>query len=233
MENRPGVVAFDSRAAMAARVADLVESFAQSADHSGKIELAVSGGSTPNALYEALAQRSLDWRDVRLTLVDERWVSKSHPRSNAAFIERAFRQAEGVELLEHFTGSETPHSAVDALAERMGERENPFDAVILGMGEDGHTASWFPNADGLDCALESDSRVCAITALQSDVTGEEVERMTLTLSAMKDARLIVLLLAGEKKKLAFEAALEPGAVENMPVRAMLRARPDMWVCWAP
>ena len=228
MANGPDLIEFASREAMAARIADLLE--ARLADGG---ELAVSGGSTPQALYKNLAARSLDWNKVCATLVDERWVDINHPRSNEAFALKAFAAADEVSITGLFNGAASPHEAIEPVAARLEERGKPFDAVVLGMGGDGHTASWFPHARGLDEALTSKASVCAIEAKPSDVTGEEVDRMTLTLSAIKDARLIVLLLAGAAKRAAFEKACEPGPIEDMPVRAILRTRPDMWVCWAP
>jgi 6-phosphogluconolactonase len=110
----------------------------------------------------------------------------------------------------------------------------PFDVVILGMGADGHTASWFPGADGLGAALDEKAPdIVAVRAKQSLITGEHIDRLTLSLRAIRDARVIILLISGNEKRRAFERACGEGGVDEMPVRAIIRARPDMWVCWAP
>lgn len=228
------LIRFTNREVMAARLADLIETTVMSGPVAGGHgEIAVSGGSTPRALYETLAARPLPWKRVRVTLVDERWVAIDHLRSNEAFVKGAFAAADGVSVNGLYNGAASPTEGLAAIAASLGGRQKPFDVVVLGMGDDGHTASWFPHAKGLDTALSSDELVCAVTAKKSAVTGEEIERMTLTLSAIKDARVIVLMIAGEEKRAAFERASAPGPVEDMPVRAILRARPDMWVCWAP
>lgn len=234
MASRPELITFASREAMAARVADLIESTILSAPFADvQGELAVSGGTTPKALYENLAKRDLPWPQIRLTLMDERWVPVDHPRSNERFIRKAFAAANNVRITGLYDGAATPREgAVDANRILDGYQK-PFDTVILGMGDDGHTASWFPHADGLEMALGGSERVCAVRAIKSDVSGEELDRITLTLSAVRDARIILLLLAGEPKRETFARALEPGPVEDMPVRAIMQARPDMWVCWAP
>lgn len=235
MAIEPSLVNFGSREAMAARVADLVELAVLSApfnDVAG--EIAVSGGSTPLAMYENLAARKLDWKSHRLTLVDERWVPLDHPRSNESAVTNAFAAAQGVRITGLYRDSATTATQGLAYAEEILDgRQKRFDAVILGMGDDGHTASWFPHAEGLNAALSGDQWVAAIRASKSAVTGEEVDRLTLTLCAIRDARLIVLMLAGEEKRAAFERALQIGSEEDMPVRAILRARPDLWACWAP
>lgn len=228
------LISFESRTAMASRLADVIEAqLARSLAEKERATLAVSGGSTPKALYETLAARDLPWNNIRLTLVDERWVPSDHPRSNEAFVEGSFAAASGVRVQGLYNGAASPHDGVASVAETLDGLQKTFDVVVLGMGDDGHTASWFPHAEGLTDALAGDAWVCAVRAMQSDVTGEEVDRLTLTLSAIKDARLIILLLAGETKRRTFERALEDGPVEDMPVRAILRARPDLWVCWAP
>ncbi len=230
MAPEPGLVRFASRAEMAERVADLVELAILSAPQS---DVAVSGGSTPMAMYKSLAARKLNWRQHRLTLVDERWIPLDHSRSNEAAIRRAFAAAEGVRIDGLYNGAPTPEAGLSAAEAILDHRRKEFDAVILGMGDDGYTASWFPHAEGLGIALSSDSKVAAIRAKKSAVTGDELDRLTLTLRAIGDARLIILLLAGESKRATFEKAARPGPVEDMPVRAILRARPDLWVCWAP
>ena len=123
---------------------------------------------------------------------------------------------------------------MEEVAATLGARAEPFDAVVLGLGSDGHTASWFPHAQGLGQALsEKAGPVAAIRAAPSDVTGAHLDRLTLTLTALKNARLILMLISGQEKRAAFEAACGPGPVEDMPARAILKARPDMWVCWWP
>src|SRR5690606_21759857 len=108
-----------------------------------------------------------------------------------------------------------------------------FDVVILGLGPDGHTASWFPHAEGLSRALSEKRHVVAIRTPDTPVAAGFRDRMTLTLQAVADARRILLLMSGADKREAYEKACGAGPVEEMPARAILRARPDIWACWAP
>ncbi len=227
------LIAFASREAMAARIADIVETeLERGISEGGRGYIAASGGSTPEALYGELAGRRIRWGDVHLTLVDERWAPLDHPRSNEAFIRKCFRGAPN-DVVGLYVEGASPDDAVREVERRIISRNRDFDVVILGMGADGHTASWFPHARGLDVALSSDQPVCAIHARKSDVTGAETARMTLTLSAVRGARRLFLMIVGDDKRAAFQRAHEPGPVEEMPVRAILRARPDIFVCWAP
>lgn len=227
------ITEFITRESMAAFVTDVVATALKwGVNDDGCAEFAVSGGSTPQAHYEMLAQRDLPWPNIRISLVDERWVPLDHARSNEAFIRRAFGHL-NTEIVGLYNRAVTPEKGLDQTLKQLDRRTKPFDVVVLGMGPDGHTASWFPHAEGLRDALTSDAHACAIMARQSAVTGEEVIRMTMTLSALKDARRIVLLMTGEEKKKVLATALEDGTNEAMPVRAILRARPDMIVAWAP
>ena len=230
----PELIAFASRDALAERVADIVElSVANGIARDGRGELAVSGGSTPKPVYAALAKRDLAWDRTALTLVDERWVPPTHEASNETFVRNAFDGAPVSRIIGMYSEGVSPADGVSRVAGRLEEKNKEFDAVILGMGNDGHTASWFPHAQGLEEALSSDNLVCDLHARQSSVTGEHVDRITLTLSAIKSAAQMILLITGDDKRATFEKALEPGTENDMPVRAILRARPDMWVCWAP
>jgi len=228
MASKPTLIEYASREAMAARMGDLIEARLARGG-----ALAVSGGSTPEMLYKDLAGRNLDWAAVTIVLVDERWVPADHPRSNEAFVRNAFARASDAKIIGLFNGAASPDAGAGAASKKIREVQKPFDVVVLGMGPDGHTASWFPCADGLEATLNSSDDVCVVTAKKSDVTGDEVDRITLTLSAIHDAGLIILMMTGDKKRATFEDALKPGSIKAMPVRAILRARPDMSVCWAP
>ncbi|HXI87949.1 MAG TPA: 6-phosphogluconolactonase [Parvularculaceae bacterium] len=230
-----GLIVFPSREAMSARLADLIETeLARGVCEDGAGEFALSGGSTPKPLYEALSKKNIDWGRVTATLVDERWVAPTADGSNEKFIREALlkEKAAGARFRGLYNGAATPKDGLAGCEKMLASRRKPFDVVLLGMGEDGHTASWFPHADGLGDALASSGQVAAIRARKSAVTGPFLDRMTLTLSAIRDARLLILMMAGDEKRATFARALEEGPIEEMPVRAVLRARPDLWACWS-
>ncbi|MFM7274706.1 MAG: 6-phosphogluconolactonase [Gammaproteobacteria bacterium] len=200
--------------------------------------LGLSGGSTPLPLYRRLAQASLDWPRVVIALVDERWVPVDHPASNEGALRHAFAPAlaQGARL----QGMKNPSiRAADGLAVCEADYRSlplPFDLVLLGMGEDGHIASLFPRAEGLDAALDADSpALCAaISAAPSRVTGEFTERVSLTLGALHPARVIVLLALGEAKRHTLIEAAAGSDVAAMPVRALLgKGNDNLNVWWAP
>jgi len=204
----------------------------------GQATLALSGGSTPLPLYAELANESLDWERVCVALVDERWVNADHPASNETAIRSALAPAlaAGATLIGMKNASTSASAGLPDCLQAYDALRLPFDLVLLGMGEDGHTASWFPHAAGLDEALAKDAPRCAaVIAQQSAVTGANTERMTLTLPAIASARDIVLLITGDSKQRVLESAIaRPQAVADMPVRALLAyesAPLDVW--WSP
>jgi 6-phosphogluconolactonase len=237
MGSEAALIAFPSAAAMAARVGDLVQSGLERAIAAqGLATIALSGGSTPSLLYQELAARKIDWPNVAATLVDERFVPPTAKGSNEAFIRDVFLRGNASQA--RFVGlwNDAPTLAL-AAAEANAQVRNlvrPFDVVILGMGLDGHTASWFPKADGLASALSDGAPlVIPVRAAKSEATGDYLDRLTLSLRPVAEAHLVILLLAGGEKRKAFETFAGDGAVEDAPVRAVLRARPDLWACWAP
>lgn len=237
MGPEPGLIVFSSPDQMAARLADLMQSAIERAIAAqGLASIALSGGSTPSLLYLALAARKMDWPNVTATLVDERFVPPSAKGSNEAFLRSTFLQGSAgrARFVGLWNGARTlDEAAVEANA-RVRGLIRPFDVVVLGMGLDGHTASWFPRAGGLQAALAADAPlVVPVRAKKSEATGDHLERLTLSLRAIADARLVVLLMTGAEKRQAYAAAAGAGAVEDAPVRAILRARPDLWASWAP
>lgn len=231
------VTEFDSLASMsgdlAAQIALRLE---RPIAKKGQATIALSGGSTPSPLYKALSLQSIDWSKVTGVLVDERWTPRNADGSNERFIKNTLQRdsAENIKIIGLWSDTPFPCDAAKSADKRIRVGAvRPFDIVILGMGEDGHTASWFPHATGLDRALETEDIVCNVHAIRSAVTGPFIDRLTLTFSAIRDARLIFLLLSGQAKRAALGHAMGDGPVDEMPVRAVLRARPDMMICWAP
>jgi len=200
----------------------------------GKASWAVSGGSTPAPLFEAISHEGLDWSRIQVALVDERWVAVDHPRSNEAFMKGALVKNLSAEA--SFVGMKTPHisphEAARAVNERYSAVHQPFDCVLLGMGLDGHTASFFPGAEGLEAAMDPEgSQTCvALTARKSEVTGDELDRMSLSVSAVMAAKHTVLMITGTEKKQVLEAALKPGS--RLPVGRLAQLL-AFDIYWAP
>ncbi len=233
------LICFENAAQMEVRLAGLIaDRLALSLKQRGSASLALSGGNTPRGLYALLSTAKLDWASVRITLVDERFVAPNHSASNERLVSETLLQnnAAAATFLGLRGADATPKEAALVANKRLAGLTLPFDAVVLGMGNDGHTASWFAGAEGLGAALDSQNtaRCAPIRAPQNPITGEHTERLTLTLSALKNARLCVLALKGQSKSDAYEQALHAGPIQDMPVRAILRAPMGaFWPCWAP
>ncbi|WP_411820595.1 6-phosphogluconolactonase [Hyphococcus formosus] len=238
MDNKIEIISFESRQQMAERVADLVEVHLSRALLERKTaQLAASGGSTPAGLYKTLAERDVAWDRVMVPLVDERWVAPGEPGSNETFVRKMLQQnkAQKAQIVGLWSDSASSSDGVDVAAEKLNDAGAELDVAILGMGNDGHTASWFPHAEGLETALseEDGAIVAAVKAKESEVTGSHLDRLTMTLGHVKRARCVCLLITGDEKKATLQRAIERGPIEEMPVRAILNARPDIWICWAP
>jgi len=231
------LICFKNPDAMARRLADVIEArLARRIAERGWATLAVSGGSTPAGLYTVLSKRRLDWSCVTAVLVDDRWTAPGTKGSNETFVREKLvqNQAASLNLIGLWSNAGSPAEGLKAANGRLAKIKGRFDAVVLGMGLDGHTASWFPHATGLKRALgDVDAKVAVITARRSAVTGLIVDRITLTHSAIADVRFICLMITGEEKRRVYEQAMEGGSIEAMPVRAILNARPDLWAAWAP
>lgn len=108
--------------------------------------LVVSGGSTPAPLFDALSTRELDWSRVTVTLADERWVPADHKDSNEALVRNRLLvgNAASAAFVSLYEPGCSPIEAQSVVAQRLGSMPLPFDVVLLGMGNDGHTASFSP-----------------------------------------------------------------------------------------
>ncbi len=208
----------------------------QALETRGCASLMVSGGSSPKPVYNLLSKADLDWSKITVSLVDERWVDPGQAGSNEDFIRENLIQNKAKSA--SFFGLKTPHSTVaDGLNDAEARFENikkPFDVCVMGMGGDGHTASWFPNSGGLESALslKNENVLCEIDAAGCPVAGEHTTRISLTLKAVLDAHAIILFIPSAEKRAVFDAASEQ-YVNDAPVKALLQAGAKLHVFTSP
>lgn len=186
--------------------------------------LAVSGGNTPRRFLQALSRQPLDWSRVAVTLVDERWVPESDPRSNAALVRRHLLQgpAAAARFVPLHRPLETPEAALPELEQALEALPLPLDVAVLGMGEDGHTASFFAGGDLLDEALDP-AGPGAVLPMRAPGAGEP--RITLTAPVLLGARHLYLHIEGEAKRRVLEQATSPGAAAgSLPITRVLAFR---------
>lgn len=221
---------FDSKAALQAQLEqDLLALVDKALCTKGSASLLLSGGSTPGPVYEAIG-KNLDSK-VQIALVDDRWVDLDHKGSNEALLRRCFPR-------HAVTGMKTkdakPQAAEAEVNKAYAKLDQPFAVTVLGMGPDGHTASLFPNAKGLEAALSKSAPNCvAITATQSTVTGELLDRMTLSLNGILNSQKLILLITGDDKLAVYEQAKTLANINDMPVAAVLQQQQvDVDVYWA-
>ena len=196
----------------------------------GKASVALSGGTTPVAFFQALSRRDdVPWDKVTVTLVDERWVDETSDRSNARLVKQHLLQgrAAAATFVPLYQGGDTPDAAKASAAQAAVPR--PLDAAVLGMGNDGHTASFFPGGDTLNEALTAEGPVIAIRA-----PGAGEPRVTLTLKQLLAAKALYLHIEGEGKLETLRKAEAEGPIEDMPVRAILReTSTPLTIYWCP
>ncbi len=203
--------------AVVERVCGVIELAVQSR---GRASLLVPGGNTPIPIFQALAQCDLPWESVYISLTDERRVPITDPDSNAALVQRHLIQDRAARA--HFYPLH--RDAMDARADEaacsaaLGMLPRPFDAVILGMGEDGHTASLFADDPALGAALNLTTEArCAATRAPTP----PFERLSLTLATLLESRWIGLPIHGLAKWQVLEQALASQDPLRYPVAALL------------
>ncbi len=219
--------AFDTRgAAMQAAAERIAEALKDSISAHGQAFVALSGGTTPSPAYEALAAMPLDWPFVTFLIVDERFVPLSNDASNESALRKALAPAltAGAKMLPLFSDGVSLDEA-SARADTL-YADKPIDVALVGMGVDGHTASWFPEASVLDAALTSSRTVIAVNAPGAYGTPE---RLTLTRAAMMRAKVILLLITGVEKR----ALLEDSKRAKLPVDALFNLPASVETFWAP
>jgi 6-phosphogluconolactonase len=223
----------DRQALAIALAAGIAAKLAGAIADRGQATLAVSGGSTPKTLFAVLSETEIQWDRVKVLLVDERIVPVDSDRSNQKLVRETLLQNKAAAA--HFVAFETGHEKPSENAEASGEILDavgwPLDVVVLGMGTDGHTASFFPGGDRLADAIDPNTRT-RVLPMQADGAGEP--RLTLTLPALLSARFLALHIEGAEKADVLKAALSGDDTSDMPVRAALNQHETpIHVFWAP
>lgn len=196
----------------------------------GRAVMAVSGGTTPSRFFKKLSRQELDWEKVWITLADERWVPPDSAQSNQRLVTMELLQANAapaqfVPLFEPETDLDDLTSVDARLRPLM-----PLDIIVLGMGQDGHTASLFPGGDHLTDATDMDTKALVIP-MRAEFLKED--RITLTLPAITSAAKIALHIEGQAKRDVLEEAGDRGDPSRLPIQFVLQRRPDIRVVWAP
>lgn len=210
----------DAAALDAALAAQVIEKLRAGIERRGSASLVLSGGRTPRGLFARLAATDLAWDRVRITLADERWVPPDHADSNERTVRSVLLQdkAAAARFIPLYNGAADPWAGLDAACTAVAELPRPFDVVLLGMGEDGHTASLFPAADTLPSPSTAASGDCiGVRPAQAPH-----DRLSLTPAALLDSRWLALHFTGSAKWSVLCEALKPGPVDTFPVRAIIQ-----------
>jgi 6-phosphogluconolactonase len=229
MTDLPAAEVFDSADAAAdAACAAIVQRLQSALIERGAAHLCVTGGSTPGPVYDRLKDADLDWSHVAITLSDERWVDTNSPDSNARLVrERLLQGRAAAARFVCLKGEETDPVHGAWIADLKVAPLEPFDAVLLGMGADGHICSLFPGNPVLEQGLDPAGARLVLHAPAGEPAPAQ-DRVTLTLPALIHAGLILILTSGQSKR----AILERDGDE--PVHHLIRAtaRGDLRLLWS-
>ncbi|CAI8742223.1 MULTISPECIES: 6-phosphogluconolactonase [unclassified Pseudomonas] len=195
----------------------------------GTATLVVSGGRSPVAFFQHLAKQKLDWANVVVSLADERWVPVEHADSNAGLLKRYLLQgpAAKAQFLSLYSASANLEQAAEQ-ADRLLAELPKIDVLVLGMGDDGHTASLFPNSPHLAEALQVDGTRRCWPMLAPTVPHQ---RLTMSRALLASAQVTVLSISGQSKLATLSDALAGDDVAAMPIRAFLQ--PTLEIYWCP
>nr|WP_314488982.1 6-phosphogluconolactonase [uncultured Pseudomonas sp.] len=196
-------------------------------ERNGRACVVLSGGRSPVPFLERLAQQPLDWSKVTVSLADERWVPVEHDDSNAKLL--ATHLLQGAAAQATFLGLYQPAADLDSaaqLADAALADLPPIDVLVLGMGDDGHTASLFPDSPHLGEGLARESARRCLPMLAPSVPHQ---RLSLTRALLASADFTALSIQGQGKLGTLRQALDSDA-HSMPIHAFLQDPLDIYWC---
>ena len=186
----------------------------------GSAILVVSGGRTPQGFFRILSDANIDWSRVTITLADERWVDTQHEDSNEHLVRGSLcvNRAAAAEFISLKNSAATANEGQSTASEIL-QQLGAFSLVLLGMGEDGHTASLFPGAKSLTLGLDLES---GLGCLAVKPLAAPHERLSLTLPRLLDSRKIIIHLVGSAKAQTLARVQSGKDIYEYPVRAILQ-----------
>ena len=201
-------------------VSKVVDLLSMAIEQHGSASLVVSGGRTPKGFFHLLSQEFLDWSKVTVTLADERWVDADHKDSNEKLVQENLLINEAcvarfVALKNSATSAQAGETSIDQDLSAIGR----FTLVILGMGDDGHTASLFPGSEALNMGLDMESGRQCLAVQPLDAPHE---RMSMTLPRLLDSEQIIVHISGENKGNVLAMADGGDDRFELPIRAVLQ-----------
>lgn len=191
-----------------------------------RAQIALAGGTTPRATYERLGQEHLPWERVDVLLGDERWVSEDDPASNARLLRETLlaqepaRQARLHPVPTQLGSPAEGAEAYAALLAQLSAGSPPsLDLVLLGLGDDGHTASLFPGTTALA------ERLFPVTVGE----GKGLPRITLTAPVLSAARRVIFLVSGSDKRQALQRLLDPAESPQRTPARLVQPQSPIWI----
>lgn len=184
----------------------------------GQAYLAVSGGKSPKGLFQILSNANLPWENIVITLTDERCLEPTSLESNEYLIRTNLLQnkAKHAQFIPIYGDARSQNVYLSQIEEKIASLPL-FDAVVLGMGTDGHTASLFPCSPEIkDSLTTKDALIC------TNPSSASYQRISMTMSRLLQSEVIFLYLVGNEKLNVLNRALSGDDVLEMPIRAFLQ-----------
>lgn len=209
-------IAFSNRQACErALLDDVTARLSETLQQSGQVAVALAGGNTPKAFYSQLSEVEIPWQKVKVSLTDERWVDAEHPDSNERMIKQTLlkNKAKSCQFFGLKNSEATPMAGQLSTADLLNKTLTTIDYAILGMGDDGHFASIFPNMENTEQLLDLNQTAPCLPACPEG----KPARMSLTLSYLLKAKCLYVFVCGEAKRAVIESMQQPTPETLLPI----------------